>query len=81
MSAPVLGEYWQGRLRELDQGWDSYGGKPITAEAILTVESFAVVPSSSGGIQLEMHRDGIDIEIQIESDGKISSVLVGPTSR
>lgn len=77
MSAPTLGTNWQEQLGELRRGWDSDRGSPITVNAIATVQSFATVPCSSGGIQLEVHRNGFDVEIDIEPDGRISSVFVG----
>lgn len=75
MSAPTLGGAWRRELSALGEGWDSYDGKPITNEAIATVEQIAAVPLGSGGIQLELHRDGFDIEICIAADGRIAGVL------
>lgn len=83
MSAPTLGgdfplgTAWAQRLLALQAGWDSYGGRQISEKALLTVGQFAVVPCSGGGVQLEIHRDGLDIEIEIKADGTISGVLVG----
>jgi hypothetical protein len=76
MSAPILGSDWQAALRALEPGWDSYDAKPITAAAIATVKAFALVPQSDGGIQVEIHRDQFDIEIEITAEGKIHSALV-----
>lgn len=81
MSAPMLGEEWQSGLMLLPEDWDGERGKPITAAAIKTVESFSTVPCSDGGIQLEIHRDGFDIEICIEPDGRIEEVLVAAMKR
>jgi hypothetical protein len=75
MAAPTLGSNWQTTLRLLENGWDSYNGKPITAAAIETVERFAVVPCSSGGLQLEVHRRHLGIEIEIGPDGRIMGAL------
>ena len=79
MSAPLLREDWRQRLSELSTGWDSYKGAPITAAAMDTVGQFAVVPCHNGGVQMEIHRDGLDIEIEIGPDGRIQNVLVGGT--
>lgn len=76
MSAPILGGNWESELRSLQFGWDSYDGKPITEAAIETVKQFAIVPSSHGGVQIEIHRDRFDIEICIGADGRIDSALV-----
>jgi hypothetical protein len=62
-------------IANLPENWDSYGAKPIGADVIAKVKAtFPVlppgwwdcVPCSSGGIQLEQHADGWDIEISIE---------------
>jgi hypothetical protein len=76
VSAPTLGLDWQGRLRALEQGWDSYSAPPISHAAIDTLEHFATVPMNDGGIQLEVHRDGFDIEIAIAPSGKIATGLI-----
>lgn len=77
MSAPLIGSAWQIQLLDLGGHWFRDGNAMITREAIATVEGFATVPKHNGGIQLEIHRDGFDIEICIGPDGRIESVLVG----
>ena len=76
MSAPLIGSSWQMQLMDMEEGWDTYGAPKISREAIRTIEHFATVPTSDGGIQLEIHRDGFDIEIEIGPDGKIDNVLL-----
>lgn len=76
MSATMLRDNWQEQLRALPENWDSYKAPPITELAIGTLESFAAVPCNDGGIQLEVHRDGYDIEVCISPAGKITGVLV-----
>lgn len=76
MSAPTIKEDWKAALGELHVDWDSYGSPPTTQKAMATVEEFATVPTSAGGIQLEIHRDGYDIEIEIGPDGRIVGALV-----
>ncbi len=77
--APTLGSNrvlrtpWAKELLSLKHGWDSYGGHPISTNAIATIGEFRVVPCSDGGVQLEIHRDGWDIEITICQDGHIES--------
>lgn len=75
MAAPTIGTNWDKILQDLKPDWDSYGGREITPEAIKTIKSFHTVPCSSGGIQLEIHQDHFDIEIEIGPDGKIKSTL------
>ena len=74
MSAPTIRDDWREQLRSLKPGWDSYGGKPITEEAIAAVDTLAVVPCSNGGVQIEMHRDGWDFEVYFGPDGKMTGV-------
>ena len=61
-----------GNMHKLKKGWDSGGGKSIdpkaieTAKTIMTVlAGFQAVPTKDGGVQLERHRDGESIEIEI----------------
>jgi hypothetical protein len=72
-----------GELLNLPENWDSYGARPInptaTAFALqLLSETMrtdtpvpAVVPTSSGGVQLEWHARGIDLEVEIRSPSRL----------
>jgi hypothetical protein len=67
------------RLLRLLPNWDSYGAKTIDRQRAETaiyllwvaiasgVPTPAIVPTSDGGIQLEWHRCGVDLEIQVTS--------------
>ena len=61
------------RLAELKGNWDSYGGLPIDAAAMERAKAWlrnaAVVPCSDGGVQLEWHSEGCDVEIVFRADG------------
>jgi hypothetical protein len=71
-------------LLELPGGWNSYNAKPISKENVtfavallgrLMRESTPaplVVPKVRGGVQLEWHTRGIDIEIAIDSPERVS---------
>jgi hypothetical protein len=73
------------RLLSMPQDWDSYGAPQVdpacvasAIEIALTTmhdrtPSPAVVPTSSGGVQLEWHTRGIDLEIEIRSPSRISA--------
>jgi hypothetical protein len=59
----------------LPKGWDGYDADPIEPEVIAKVKAtfptlppgwWDAVPMSSGGVQLEQHAGGWDIEISIE---------------
>ena len=76
MPAPTFKTDWTGELRSLKPDWDGYKASSITEEAIETLSEFSIVPCADGGLQLETHRDGFDIEIQIRPDGHIESALI-----
>jgi hypothetical protein len=64
-------------LTALARGWDGYDAKPIDATVAVQAVRFvldhaypsvpqpAIVPSADGGIQIEWHRGGIDLEVSI----------------
>jgi len=76
MAAPIIGSNWKRTLLELQEGWDLVNAKRISAKAIAAVDETSVVPCSDGGLQLEIHRDGFDIEIEISEEGKITGARV-----
>ena len=69
-------------LGDLEEDWDSYGARPVDPQcAIATVTLLlsvfdsstpkpSIVPTSRGGIQLEWHRAGANLEIEIESPSR-----------
>lgn len=71
-------------LLSLPDNWDSYGAvavKPeFAASAAGLLQSImdqdtpypAVVPTAPGGVQIEWHANGIDLEIEIHSTSKIT---------
>jgi hypothetical protein len=61
-------------LRALEQNWDSYGAPALDLECIdkawhlyccLPGTEWSFVPCSDGGVQLEQHAGGFDIEVTI----------------
>lgn len=64
------------RLAVLTPGWDSYGAPAINPRAIARarqwLESVAMVPTSEGGVQLEWHSEGHDVEMEFHPDGGMS---------
>jgi hypothetical protein len=80
------------RITELPAGWDSYGGAPPYDTAIVAAlealvnllgqEGAApqVVPSSSGAVQLEWHRRGMDLEIVASTSGVLSAYYCEPAA-
>jgi hypothetical protein len=78
-------------LAGLRAGWDSYGAAALSPIAVQrVVNSFieilvrddvpiaAVVPTRVGGIQLEWHRRGMDVEIAVPPTGEIEYLVVDP---
>ena len=71
-------------LLALQPGWNSYSAKPIPSpNAVRAIQLLAefldtgtpppvIVPTVHGGIQLEWHRNGVDIEIYVESPEDVS---------
>ncbi len=67
----------------LSSGWDSYGAPPVTREAVNRIvdvlESLAtsdtptpsVAPTPEGGVQVEWHERGVDLELRSDSDGRL----------
>jgi hypothetical protein len=69
----------------LDDWWDRSGARAVTFEAFeralqvlsdtMSDDSVAphFVPVGDGGIQLEWHCAGVDLEVYIEPDGRVSA--------
>lgn len=71
-------------FRKLKPGWDSYGAVAVDDLTMRAVGVFlravcdgeaALVPLSDGSMQIEVHRDGFEIELEFETtiaiaDGK-----------
>jgi len=72
-------------LMELAPNWDSFGAQPIDPACILesiklllsvTNENTplpSVVPTSQGGVQLEWHTNGVDLEVEVHSPPRFSA--------
>lgn len=70
----------------LEEGWDSYGARPITKAAIDAAKLAAVsmspsadhvVPTSRGGIQFEWYLSGVEMELEFYPNGS-PAILVVP---
>lgn len=69
------------RLSALAPGWDGHRARSIDRQTLLQVWRFvegiaevvaippSVVPTVSGGVALEWHRDGLDLEIEFGGGG------------
>jgi hypothetical protein len=69
------------RLGSLPENWDSYGARSISLHSVAGVLTLlgrlmtdttprpALVPTRNGGIQIEWHTKGIDLEIQVSPTG------------
>jgi len=63
-----------GKLLQLPRDWNSYDALPIDIRAIRTAENIQAVPTNIGGVQLELHAGGVDVEVEIAPDGHVISV-------
>ena len=61
-------------LAVLEADWDGYGAPPLGRKAIETAGAIQFVPMSNGGVQVELHAGGAEIEIEIEPDGTVCLV-------
>ena len=71
-------------LQQLPRGWNSYGAEPVsdtafrqtieflTAYVVRGIAGPELVPTVRGGLQLEWHRRGVDIEVEVSPDGSVS---------
>ena len=69
-------------LMSLAPNWDGYGGAPVTPQAAACALQFlarvmesrtslpSVVPLGPGGVQLEWHRGGLDVEVYVYAGGR-----------
>ena len=71
-------------LTSLRPGWDSYGAAAVGARAATAAVRFlldhaypevaapSIVPLANGGLQVEWHRGGVDVEISFfDGDGEV----------
>jgi len=71
----------------LEHGWNSYDAAPIAPAAIEVARAFArdttgipwdCVPTTLGGVQLEIHQYGYDMEIEVKPDGTTWECFYAP---
>jgi hypothetical protein len=79
-----------GKILALEEGWDSYGSPRIepgvvesAARFLATLTSIgaprpSICPTAHGGIQIEWHNAGIDLEIEFLAPTKVSVLYEGP---
>ena len=68
-------------IANLQFDWGDRGERAPSQAAIRTARNFTAVPMSNGRVQLELHAGGVDLEIEIDTDGQISSVMWSRSER
>lgn len=63
-------------LGKLKAGWDGRGSAAITDEAIATAKNLTPCPLGHGGLQIDLHAGGVDLEVEIAPDGQVISVMM-----
>lgn len=72
-------EYRHPRLNELARlgpDWDSYGAPPLTEAALTAADRLVFVPTGDGGVQVELHTAGSEVEFRLSSLGAVEYVFV-----
>lgn len=67
-------------LLRLEPNWDSYGAPALDRRCVAKANeiylrlpgAWDVVPCSDGGVQIEQHKDGFDIEITVSPATRVS---------
>jgi hypothetical protein len=79
VSGPADAGSHETRLNELlalPENWDGYGAQRIERDAIAGARQFLsrvnVTPCVSGGVQLEWHTNGIDLELEFDASGRVA---------
>lgn len=68
-------------LLALRDNWDSYGSRAIPHAAVdgalrlraAVATEPIMVPTNGGGVQLEWHNRGFDVELELDAHGKLVS--------
>ena len=72
------------KLAGLEPNWDTYGAKPTTEAAIAKAEllrdNLCFVPMNDGGVQIEVHAAGVEMEVEIGPDGSFVSWWFAPAA-
>jgi hypothetical protein len=78
------------KILALEEGWDSYGAPRIepgvvesAARFLATLTSIgapkpSICPTAHGGVQIEWHHSGKDLEIEFLASTKVSVLYEGP---
>lgn len=61
-------------MKTLQDGWDGRGSAAPSPKAIQTAQNMSACALGYGGIQLEIHAGGSDVEIEIDAQGQIIAV-------
>jgi hypothetical protein len=88
-----LAEKQLNEMLSLEPGWDGYRAREVTAAAVEAtvqildrfmneaVEFPDLFPLGDGGIQIEWHADGVDIEVEVSPEGDAFVLATGLNDR
>jgi hypothetical protein len=66
------------QLSKLPNNWDGCKSKAPTPQAVTTASCVVPHPLSDGGIQIEFHAGGLNLEISISPEGHVRGVNFRP---
>jgi len=77
-------------LVALPADWDGYGAPPIAPDVVVNAIAFlndvaspglmvpAIVPTGLGRVQIEWHRSGVELDVEVGPDGTFEASYRGP---
>lgn len=72
-----MGPEQKAALEALQKDWNGHGAEPPTQVAIDAAFTAVAVPTGRGGVQVEWHVGGMDIEVEFDDAGNFESCIVG----
>lgn len=70
---PIIDPERRRHMAELGKNWDGYKGNPPTEAALKVLDSVALVPTATGGWQIEVNANGQEATVEVSAEGEIWS--------